>query len=634
MTLKTKKIASRISIYVLIIVALVFVILTSINLIVSRRFLIDKAKISSQLVQERVYGLVENQLINITNRGVELSQIPLENYPGGREGIGELLKTFAGSQKGVSGCAVTVGHGVQQYLIGYSKVLDSLFVAEFNKYSGEEWYNKPMETGEIFWSEPHYDMLGGEIKLITVSVPVFVNGEPSGVVGIRISLDWLDQLVSSIKIFDSGFAFLISKKHTLLTYLRKDYMMTHKIEDITLSMNEDELNKFLESIDSGKEGILMIKEPEVLDEKLFVMHHSMDLFKGTLLVVIPASEVLGDLKTLTLELFAVSLLAWLLVGAFVFVIVRKFLNPLQNLSTAVKLFGEGEFDVHFPEPKALDEVGLLSQSFIRMKDNLIKNELLLEQSTEERQKIETQIDFAARIQNSILPKETPKFLKDSGIDIFGLLKPAKKVGGDLFDYFISEEKQLYFIIGDVTGKGIPASFFMGMTRTYFRVEGKYNHSVKELVNKVNQDLCQSNTESIFVTLFCGILDLETWQLEYCNAGHNFPRLMKKDGSVKKIHEQHGSPLGLMLNQNYESSQMILEPGDKFIGFTDGVTEASNRDGASFGKSEMRYLFEKSGIYKKSAKETCSAVFSTVMEFSGREQQEDDITILVFQRKLH
>ncbi len=107
--------------------------------------------------------------------------------------------------------------------------------------------------------------------------------------------------------------------------------------------------------------------------------------------------------------------------------------------------------------------------------------------------------------------------------------------------------------------------------------------------------------------------------------------MKKDGSVKKISEQHGSPLGLMLKQNYNSSQMIFDPGDKFIGFTDGVTEASNKDGALFGKSKMRYLFEESGIYKKSAKETCSAVFSSVTEFSGREQQEDDITILVFQR---
>ena len=173
---------------------------------------------------------------------------------------------------------------------------------------------------------------------------------------------------------------------------------------------------------------------------------------------------------------------------------------------------------------------------------------------------------------------------------------------------------------------------MGMTRTYFRVEGKYNQSAKELMNKVNQDLCQSNTESIFVTLFCGILDLETWQLEYCNAGHNLPRLIKKDGSVIKIHEQHGSPLGLMLNQNYNSSQMIFEPGDKFIGFTDGVTEASNRDGVFFGKSGIK--FEESVIYEKSAKETCLAVYSSVKKFSGREQQEDDITILVLQRKLH
>lgn len=630
--MKTKKIASRISIYVLIIVAMVFVVFTSINYTVSRRILIDKTRISGQLVQERVHESVETRLINITSRSVELSEISLENYPGGNEGVGELLKTFVGGLDGVSVCVVTVGHGPEQYLIGYNKIYDTVFIAETNRYSEKGWFKSPIETGEIFWSEPHFGLIGKDLKMITVSVPIFMNGKASGIVGVRISLDWLDQLVSSIKVFDSGFAFLISKEHTLLTYLKKDYIMTRKLEDLTLSLDEDELKTFLNDVDLGLSGTILINEPDVLDESLFVMHHPMELLGGTLLVVVPASEVLGDLKTLTLELFTVSLLAILLIGAFVFIVVRKFLNPLKKLNTSVKLFGEGEFDVHFPEPNVLDEVGMLSQSFIRMKNNLIKNELLLEESTEERQKIETQIDFAARIQNSILPKETPEFLKKSGIDIFGLLQPAKKVGGDLFDYFVSEDKQLYFIIGDVTGKGIPASFFMGMTRTYFRVEGKYSKSVKELMNKVNQDLCQTNTESIFVTLFCGILDLETWQLEYCNAGHNLPRLIKKDGSVIKIHEQHGSPLGLMLKQNYNSSQMILEPGDKFIGFTDGVTEASNKDEVLFGKSGIRDLFEESAIYEKSAKETCLAVFSSVKKFSEREQQEDDITILVFQRK--
>jgi len=633
MSSKTKQLAFRISIYVLIIVALVFVVFTSINYLVSRRIFVDRVRISGQLVQERVYEDIQGRIINITSRGLELSRIHLENYPGGDEGVGELLKTFVGGLDGVSVCVVTVGYGAEQYLIGYNKVVDTVFVAGPDKYGDKKWFNEPLRTGEIFWSEPHYGLLGKELKMITVSMPIFLDGEASGVVGVRISLDWLDQLVSSRKVFDSGFAFLISKEHTILTYLRKDYIMTHKLEDLTLSLSKSELELFLNDIDSGTTGTIMIKEPEVLDEALFVMHHPMDLLNGTLLVVIPANEVLGDLKTLTLELLAVSLLALLLIGTFVFVIVRKFLIPLKQLSNSVKLFGEGEFDVHFPEPEVLDEVGTLSQSFIQMKENLVKNELLLEQSTEERQIIETQIDYAARIQNSILPKESPETLKDFGIDIFGLLQPAKKVGGDLFDYFISEGTKLYFIIGDVTGKGIPASFFMGMTRTYFRVEGKYNELVKELVNKINIDLCQSNPEAIFVTLFCGILDLETYTLEYCNAGHNLPVLFKKDGSVREIPEQHGTPLGLISGQNYKSSQMIFEPGDKFVGFTDGISEASNEDGEFFEKREMNEFFNKSEIFEKSAKETCSAVLSSVQEFSKGKQQEDDITILVFQRKL-
>ncbi|MCD6596256.1 MAG: SpoIIE family protein phosphatase, partial [Bacteroidales bacterium] len=218
----------------------------------------------------------------------------------------------------------------------------------------------------------------------------------------------------------------------------------------------------------------------------------------------------------------------------VYFIIKKNLSPLKELTKAVRKVGEGDFNVDIPKPKKLDEIGNLSLAFESMKDNLKKHVILLDESTSERNKVESEILVADKIQKNILAQSSHPDIIKTGMDIHGLLMPARLIGGDFYDFFMKDDHLLYFILGSVTGKGIPSSMFMGMTRAYFRSEGKYQKTSDAMLKKINLNLVANNPQAIFVTLFCGILDVHSGLIDYCNASHTFPYLVKKDGAETEL----------------------------------------------------------------------------------------------------
>ena len=172
--------------------------------------------------------------------------------------------------------------------------------------------------------------------------------------------------------------------------------------------------------------------------------------------------MLSDLYQLSFILLLVAAVSFILLVGLVFLVTRKMLSPLNFLSQTLMKIGEGDFEVDIPEYKRMDEIGNLRQAFTQMKEDLKKHVVLLDKSTSERDQIMTEINIAARIQKNIIPESPPVELTKMGFDAHGILKPAKKIGGDFYDFFMKDKSRFCFVIGDVTGKGIPASFFMGM----------------------------------------------------------------------------------------------------------------------------------------------------------------------------
>ena len=224
----------------------------------------------------------------------------------------------------------------------------------------------------------------------------------------------------------------------------------------------------------------------------------------------------------------------------------------------------------------------------------------------------------------MLPKSFPAFPERDDIMLSARLMPAKEVGGDLYDFFIENEK-LYFIIGDVSGKGVPASLVMAVTCRLFRSMASHLDKPEAIINSLNNSLSDGNESNMFCTAFLGILDLKTGQLNYCNAGHNAPLIVDGKGNVNLIDVVPNLPLGLFDGFPYEGQEMHLDREMMLYLFTDGVSEAENNDKELFGDERVVSLLKLKASLDPS--EIIDATFNEVKEHADGAEQSDDITVM-------
>src|SRR6056297_4101576 len=235
------------------------------------------------------------------------------------------------------------------------------------------------------------------------------------------------------------------------------------------------------------------------------------------------------------------------------------------------------------------------------------------------------LDMAARIQQKILHQEFPVFPDDKRFDIFANMIAAKHVGGDFYDFFKYDENHLAFFIGDVAGKGMPAAIYMAVCRTMLKAIGSEVKSPAQCMFKVNNMLIPESDITTFVTVFYGVLNVKTGELQYCNGGHNLPYLQTKEGEVTELEDVGGLLLGKFEDAGYDEKTIHLSPGDSIVTFTDGVTEAVNEDGGFYEEYRVIEHLEKTG--EKSITSKVKALHLEVMKFAGTAEQSDDITVL-------
>lgn len=245
-----------------------------------------------------------------------------------------------------------------------------------------------------------------------------------------------------------------------------------------------------------------------------------------------------------------------------------------------------------------------------------------------------ELNVASQIQQSILPRD---FITDTQLQLFAKMNAAKEIGGDLYDFFWldPEKTKLAFTIADVSGKGVPAALFMTVTRTLIRANAYLNPSPGVCLSTVNNTLHKDNTNIMFVTTFYAVLDIKTGEITFCNAGHNPPYVVRKNGSIEKITKCHGMALGVMEDLEYHEDKLTLNEGDLFFLYTDGVTEAENTSGGFYGDQRLVTNLEKGRDL--AASELINTIRSDITEFAAGYQQSDDITMLAIRflaRKLN
>ena len=311
---------------------------------------------------------------------------------------------------------------------------------------------------------------------------------------------------------------------------------------------------------------------------------------------------------------------------------RRIVVPVQQLSEAALNMVEHLEDGNSPElvVKHDDELRELADSFATMYREVGAYIAKLETVTAEKERIGAELDVAAKIQSSMLPCIFPAFPDRNEFDIYATMDPAKEVGGDFYDFFMVDADHLAFVVADVSGKGVPAALFMVIGKTLIKDHTGLHDDLGEVFTEVNNILCASNSEEMFITAFEGVLNLKTGELRYVNAGHEIPFLCRKGGVFEPYKVRAGFVLAGMQGIRYRAGSIQLEPGDKVFQYSDGIPEAINSEKAPYGMKRLESVLAKNS--EKAPSELLPLVKADVDAFVGDADQFDDITMLCIEFK--
>ena len=330
-------------------------------------------------------------------------------------------------------------------------------------------------------------------------------------------------------------------------------------------------------------------------------------------------------RRLSLALTMVSLISLIVLTGQLRRLIHKLIDPLTAFTQVADEVAKGNLQATLPEIKSRDEMQQLRHSFSIMQQSLSEQMEELKQVNAAKGRIEGELQAACNIQQSMLPKAYLPDAYSHCLDICGQLISAKDVGGDLYDFFVSNGK-LFFCIGEVSGKGVPAALVMAMTLSQFRNVARYEGNIRQIIQSLNATRCEGNDTLMFVTFFAGVLDLETGLLQYCNAGHNKPFIM--NGSISELPAKPDLPLGVSDDAVYAVREYTLQSDSTLFLYTDGLTEAMTARREQFGRERLQNTLRKGAGCRELIEEMTLAV----RQFVGDAPQSDDLTMLAIHWK--
>lgn len=470
-------------------------------------------------------------------------------------------------------------------------------------YLTKEWYALPVEQNKPLWSEPYFDEGGGDMLMATYSNPIIYRDELVAILTIDLTLQKIQEMITAIEILDSGYAFLLSKEHKILAH-----------KDPSLVMQDYDAK--------------LVKHNEIIkEEESWTYYANIKNTKLTLAIVFPIDELFSSLHYMSIIYILLATIGAVLLIVTMILISRRVTEPLRELTRITDDIAKGDFSVKITLPKTQDEIYRLSFAIDTMQ-KAIKNYIKdLRDATIEQQKIDSELDIARSIQRSMLPKD---LAKNEKIRLCAMLKPARAVGGDFYDFFYVDDEHLCFAIADVSGKGVPAAMFMSVTRSYLRAYSSKGLTASEIVEKLNNTIASNNDANMFVTLFLGILNLKSGELNYANAGHDEPYLLSERGEYEKLKAVGNTVVGAFEDLAFRDETIFLTKNSKIFLYTDGVTEAFSKDDEQFSDKRLGEVLNASSSSSLSV--TLQNIEKSIANFTKDCEQSDDITMLLLEFK--
>ena len=470
------------------------------------------------------------------------------------------------------------GHWFEPYVAQRSDgtIEEAQIGSASHNYLEAEFFQNGIRAGHGRWSEPYFDDAGAKMMLCTYTIPVHDSqGETVALLGADVSLGWLSSVINASNIYPSSYNVVISRTGQVLVGPEDSHIMHRTIQEITASAEDTTtqfINRQMMSGQSGHKNILGID-----GQKKSVFYAPLDTETGwSMAVICNDKDIYSGLREVCIYLSLLMLAGMALLGYIIYRTARSARS--------------------------------------------------LRETTAEKERMGSELRIARDIQESMLPKTFPPYPERNDVDIFASLVPAKEVGGDLYDFHIRDEK-LFFCIGDVSGKGVPASLVMAVTRSLFRSVSTHEDQPESIISIMNESMTDMNESDMFVTLFVGVLDLATGQLRYCNAGHEEPLLIGK--GVGLLPTNDNIPVGLMPSWSYEGQEVLIYEGTTIFLYTDGLTEAEDSTHTQFGRQRMvktaQYALRNDGSCNPEA--IIALQTEALQRFVGNAEQSDDLTML-------
>ena len=493
---------------------------------------------------------------------------------------------------------------------------------EYYDYFSMDWYQLCKLLDKPCWTEPFIDY---NLEGITSSEMIASfckplkdkNKQYIGTISVDISLGWLSKTISAVKPYPNSYSIMIGAGGTYFVHPDSTKLFYQTILTETL-VKEDSARVALGlAMLNGEEGMRQLNFDGI---DSYVFYKPLSTTGWSVAIVCPESDIFGGYNRLYRVVICIVMLGLLLMLYVFSRIIRHKLQPLGLLAQQAETIALGQFDAKLPKEGRNDEIGQLSEAFGNMQQSLVKYIDELKETTAMKASIENELKVASDIQMSMVPRIFPAFPNRKDIDLYASMTPAKEVGGDLYDFFVQDER-LYFCVGDVSGKGVPASLFMAITRNMFRIIAQQGLTPAEIAERINVFLAKDNDRGMFVTMFIGIADLHSGRLDYCNCGHNAPII---DGQFLKM-QYDNQPLGRWEDDPFYGESIEDIRGKQLLVYTDGLNEAENQEKELLGNKRLLELMAESASLD--SRQVIDMLRKAVEQHRAGADPNDDLTLM-------
>ena len=617
-----KSFSSRLSQIILLIVSILFIVMLGIVSFSSHALIAEEATKGAGNMLKSTILEIEKDLGNVESTLQSVAWMVYEHQE--EEDILYLIThEIVNRHDNISGSAIAFvdgHHKGMHYFSPYSyrdtqtgEIRSLQLGNEDYNYFEMEWFKTAYSTKHSYWSEPYFDEGGGEIRMSTFSMPLFdPEGKVFAVITADIAIDQIQEKLNSIHPYEHSYVVVASRSGKLLN--EKDTNLT--LLSLAAANKDPRVTAFSKAMMEGKSGYSRYLYDGIAG---FVIYGPLE--NGwSAAISCQYRDVLKRSSQMHLILIIVGLIGIFIMFLICYRTILRLTRPITELSVSALNMAKGNFQARLPEIKSKDEMMMLHDSFLYMQKSLTHYIQELKTTTAQNERMEGELNVARNIQMGMLSRDYPE-------NLYAFLEPAKEVGGDLYDFFL-KDKTLYFAIGDVSGKGVPASLVMAITRAAFRFIAGLGLPMDEVISKINDSVSVGNKTNMFVTLFAGRIDLETGECEYCNAGHNPIIVLPPDEEAYYMKAKPNLAVGLFEGFPYQREELTLKKGTRLLLYTDGVSEAENRQKELYGDDRL-IAWARQAAQDLNNQDFVNGLYAAVKTFTAGNEANDDITIMSF-----